>query len=144
MFHEEPIFGWGPGTYQFEYAPFQNHIELSTASTNHGDVGNAHSEYLGPLSESGLLGMLTFLSIVLLTIYYGIKVYRRQKDKKLKKIALLLTVGLSTYFLHGILNNFLDTEKLSVPFWGFIAIIVALDVYYSGEVEQINTSHSSS
>ena len=131
MFHEKPLFGWGPGTYQFEYGAFQKHIELSTASTNHGDIGNAHSEYLGPLSESGLLGSLTFLAIVFLTIYYGIKVYRRQKDKKLRQIALLLTVGLITYFIHGLLNNFLDTEKLSVPFWGFIAIIVALDVYHS-------------
>ena len=135
MFHEKPIFGWGPGTYQFEYGAFQKYSELSTASTNHGDIGNAHSEYLGPLSESGLLGSLSFLSIVLLTIYYGIKVYRRQKDKKLRQIALTLTVGLITYFVHGIMNNFLDTEKLSVPFWGFIAIIVAMDVYHSGEIE---------
>jgi len=138
MFQEKPIFGWGPGTYQFEYGAFQKHSELSTASTSHGDVGNAHSEYLGPLSESGLLGSLTFLAIVLLTIYYGIKVYRRQKDKKLRQIALLLTVGLVTYFIHGLLNNFLDTEKLSVPFWGFIAIIVALDVYYSGDEVKTN------
>jgi len=130
MFQEKPIFGWGPGTYQFEYGAFQKYSERSTASTNHGDVGNAHSEYLGPLSESGLLGALTFLTIVILTVYYGIRVYRRQKDKKLRQIALLLTVGLITYFVHGLMNNFLDSEKLSVPFWGFIAIIVALDVYY--------------
>jgi len=134
MFREKPTFGWGPGTYQFEYGAFQKHSERSTASTNHGDVGNAHSEYLGPLSESGLPGLLTFLSIVLLTIYYGIRVYRRQQDKKLRQIALLLTVGLITYFVHGLMNNFLDTEKLSVPFWGFIAIIVALDVYYMPEM----------
>jgi O-antigen ligase len=136
MFHEKPIFGWGPGTYQFEYGAFQKHSELSTASTNHGDIGNAHSEYLGPLSESGLLGSLSFLTIVFLTIYYGIRVYRRQKDKKLRQIALLLTVGLITYFVHGLMNNFLDTEKLSVPFWGFIAIIVALDVYHSDNVKE--------
>jgi O-antigen ligase len=133
MFREKPIFGWGPGTYQFEYGAFQKYSERSTASTNHGDIGNAHSEYLGPLAESGLLGSLSFASIVFLTIYYGIRVYRRQKDKKLRQIALLLTVGLITYFIHGLMNNFLDTEKLSVPFWGFIAIIVTLDVYYSGE-----------
>ena len=134
MFREKPVFGWGPGTYQFEYGVFQKYAERSTASTNHGDVGNAHSEYLGPLSESGLLGSLSFLSIVFLTIYYGVRVYRRQKDKKFRQIALLLTVGLITYFVHGLMNNFLDTEKLSVPFWGFIAIIVALDVYYSDKV----------
>ena len=129
MFREKPVFGWGPGVYQFEYGAFQKHAELSTASTNHGDVGNAHSEYLGPLSESGLMGAVTFLSIVFLTIYYGIKVYRGKQDKKLRQLSLFLTVGLVTYFIHGIMNNFLDTEKLSVPFWGFIAIIVALDVY---------------
>jgi hypothetical protein len=25
----------------------------------------------------------------------------------------------------------LDTDKASVPFWGFVAIIVAMDVYHS-------------
>ncbi len=39
-------------------------------------------------------------------------------------------LGLITYFAHGFLNNFLDTDKLSVPFWGFIAIIVALETYH--------------
>jgi hypothetical protein len=39
-------------------------------------------------------------------------------------------LGLITYFSHGVLNNFLDTDKLSVPVWGFIAILVALDVYH--------------
>ena len=29
------------------------------------------------------------------------------------------------------MNNFLDTDKASVPFWGFIAILVALDVYHN-------------
>jgi hypothetical protein len=37
-------------------------------------------------------------------------------------------LGLMTYYIHGIMNNFLDTDKLSVPFWGFTAIIVAIDI----------------
>jgi hypothetical protein len=37
-------------------------------------------------------------------------------------------LGLMTYYIHGIMNNFLDTDKLSVPFWGFSAIIVAIDI----------------
>jgi len=27
------------------------------------------------------------------------------------------------------MNNFLDTDKASVPFWGFTAMIVALDLF---------------
>ena len=41
-----------------------------------------------------------------------------------------LFLGLVTYFTHGMLNNFLDTDKASAPFWGFIAILVAYDVYH--------------
>jgi len=42
-------------------------------------------------------------------------------------------LGLVTYLVHGALNNFLDTDKASVPFWGFIGILVALDVYHARE-----------
>ena len=41
-------------------------------------------------------------------------------------------LGLFTYFVHGVLNNYLDTDKISVPFWGGIAIIVAIDIYHRG------------
>lgn len=131
MFKERPFLGWGPGTYQFKYAPFQFSYEKSTISTNAGDMGNAHSEYLGPLAESGVLGMLTFVAILVLVIYYGIRVFKYSATKENRLIALSVLIGLITYFIHGFLNNFLDTDKASVPFWGFIGIIVALDVYYS-------------
>jgi hypothetical protein len=39
-------------------------------------------------------------------------------------------LGLMTYFIHGVLNNYLDTDKASVPFWGFIAMLVAIDIYH--------------
>jgi hypothetical protein len=32
------------------------------------------------------------------------------------------------------MNNFLDTEKLALPFWGAIAIIVMADLYRSRDV----------
>ena len=41
---------------------------------------------------------------------------------------LAVVLGLVTYLVHGSLNNFLDTDKASVPFWGFAAMLVAADV----------------
>ena len=32
------------------------------------------------------------------------------------------------------MNNYLDTDKASVPFWGFIALIVAIDVYHKKNI----------
>jgi len=127
MFQSKPIFGYGPGTYMFQYAPFQSSGDLTIISTNFGDGGNAHSEYLGPLSEMGLLGFLFMLAIVIFTSYYAIvNYYYYDTDKR--KYILVLFLGFSTYAAHGILNNYLDTDKASVLFWTTISFIVALDL----------------
>lgn len=137
MFAEKPVFGWGPGTYMFQYAPFQMAREKTIISTNAGDMGNAHSEYIGPLAESGVMGTLTFMLIVITVIYTGIKVYLNTKRRRIKILSMCALMGLITYFIHGVLNNFLDTDKASVPFWAFVAMLVALDVYHVGDKEEL-------
>jgi len=129
MFAEKPLFGFGPGTYMFKYAPYQQKENRTIISTNSADGGNAHSEYLGPLAESGLFGMLTFLLIIGTVVYSAVQTYTRLNEKALKSLVLTALIGLVTYYMHGFLNNFLDTDKLSAPFWGFTAIIVTLDIY---------------
>lgn len=128
MFADRPVFGFGPGTYMFQYSPYQLNSDRTIISTNAGDGGNAHSEYLGPLSESGILGLLSFLILIAVVIYTAINTYTRVKDTQLKKVVLVALLGLVTYYVHGLMNNFLDTDKLSVPFWGFTAMIVAIDI----------------
>lgn len=136
MFAEKPIFGWGPGTYMFYYAPYQMSYERTIISTNEGDLGNAHSEYLGPLAEEGLLGPLTLIAIMIATIITGIRAIRHTNNKLLATIGLSAIVGLFTYYFHGVLNDFLDTDKASVPFWGFTALLVAIDVYYKTQTQK--------
>ena len=136
MFKERPIMGWGPGTYAFQYAPFQRSGEKTIISTNQGDLGNAHSEFLGPLAESGILGMLSFLFLMLMVYYKGMRLYYHLPKGDLKRLIFYTLLALTTYFIHGLLNNFLDTDKLAVPFWGFIAIIVAIDIYHRKEISQ--------
>lgn len=128
MFADKPVFGFGPGTYMFQYAPYQLNKDRTIISTNAGDGGNAHSEYLGPLAESGVLGMLTFMLLIGVVIYSAVNTYSRVQDPRLKQIVLAALLGLITYYVHGLMNNFLDTDKLSVPFWGFTAMIVAIDL----------------
>ncbi len=140
MFREHPVMGIGPGTYQFLYAPYQLSKEKTIISTKAGDRGNAHSEYIGPLTESGVFGLLSFLAIVVCVLYTAMKVYHKSDNKKIKFICLVLMLGLVTYYVHGILNNFLDSDKASVPFWGFTAIIVALDLYHSRQSQNMITA----
>ena len=136
MFQERPIVGWGPGTYQFIYGKYQRSYQLSTISTNSGNLGNAHSEYIGPMADQGIPGTLFTVLVFGMTFATGIKVYRNARDKQISNLAIAFTLGLFTYYVHGIFNNFLDTDKLSVPFWGFTAAIVALDLYFPKKIEE--------
>lgn len=141
MFKEKPIFGWGPGTYMFQYAPYQLSNERTIISTNAGDLGNAHSEYLGPLTESGVFGVLTILGFMITTLVYAFRVYKNSDDAWVRTFSLYSVLALITYYLHGFLNNFLDTDKITSLFWGYTAMIVALDVYHSNKKEKEEGVH---
>ena len=129
LWKESPVLGVGPGTYQFLYASYQKSYQLSVISTNAGNLGNAHSEYIGPMTEQGLPGVLLVVALFLTTFATGVRVYRTARDPAVARTALAFTLSLLTYYVHGVFNNFLDTDKLSVPFWAFTAVVVALDLY---------------
>jgi len=131
MFSDRKLFGFGPGTYQFQYGVFQRNDEKTYISTNFGDVGSSHSEYLGPLSEQGLPGMLLYMAICIATAVYASRYIIRSGNRSGRLLAKGLVLGLVTYYVHGFLNFFLDTDKASVPFWGFTAALTALQAYHA-------------
>lgn len=129
MFEEKPLLGFGPGTYAQKYAPYQRSQEMTVISTNFGSLGTAHSEYFLALSEQGLIGMLSFISLAIVFLVTGVRVVQKPGigyDERILGYAALL--GLCTYFIHAILNNFLDSDEASVPFWAMGAVLVALDL----------------
>lgn len=128
MIQERPVFGWGPGTYQFEYAPFQHGYYRTVISTDFGDGGNAHSEYIGPCAETGIPGAITVFVLVFMFLYCGIKTYIYSDDKTVRILSLCMTLALVSYYTHGVFNNFLDTDKLSVLVWAAMAVISVCDV----------------
>jgi putative inorganic carbon (HCO3(-)) transporter len=136
MWHDKPFFGYGPGTYQFQYGRYQRSYEKTRISTDFGTRGNAHSEYLGPLAETGVLGLLSILFVIGTTLYTGIRVYFTSKKRSIRIFSLAVLVGLVSYYFHGLLNNFLDTDKISVLFWGFTAMLVAMDIYHRDRPEE--------
>ena len=73
------------------------------------------------------------LALVIMTIVRAMRLFQRMPagpDRRLLSGAFL---GLVTYYIHGALNNFLDTDKASVPFWAFTTMIVLFDIKYAEE-----------
>lgn len=130
MFRDKPIFGFGPGTFTWQYAPYQLSYQMTIISTNFGTLGNAHSEYLGPLAEMGFLGFINWLGLVLTLAYFGVRNYYRAVDPKIKMLSLATILGYVTYFAHAFLNSYMEYDKIAMPFWCFAAIITITDLYF--------------
>lgn len=128
MVSERPVFGFGPGTFVFQYGPFQQSSEMTIISTNTGDLGDAHSEYFSAMSETGFPGMALWVGITLLTMATAFRVIYRTEDRKIKITALMALLGLVTYHTHAFLNNYSQYDKIAVPLWTFSAVIVVLDL----------------
>lgn len=128
MFEERPMLGFGPGTYQFQYSQFQLSGEMTWVSVRDGSVGGVHSEYLKPLSEMGVVGIILFVIIFGGTLKIGVDYTSVLPAGLDRKLVIGMTLGYITYLVHGIVNFFLDTDKSSVLFWGIVAAMVALDL----------------
>jgi len=130
MFKERPLIGFGPGTYQFQYGVFQVRSDMTRISTYDGDKGNAHSEYLGYLSESGLPGLLIYLVSIFIILNTSLKIIYKSNNKLLRQITIVVLLGLSTYYFHTLFNGFIDNIQIGALYFGSLAAITAIDLSY--------------
>lgn len=130
MWKDRPVLGFGPGTYVFCYAPYQEARYRTLISTNFGNQGNSHSEYLNPLSEAGFLGMFSLLMIIYVAISAAIRLLYQVTQPLQKVILVSVILGLVGYFTHGFLNHYSETTKIAPLIWGSLAIITAMDIYH--------------
>jgi putative inorganic carbon (hco3(-)) transporter len=128
MFKERPLTGFGPGTYQFTYIPYQEPDLMNRLSVTNpfeppeGSGGTAHSEYLLALSEMGILGLIGWIVLLGRWIFIAFEKSRNHPNRWLIIAAM---AGLSTYFFHANFNNFLTTDKFAFLFWGTAAWLIA-------------------
>ncbi|MCA0426958.1 MAG: O-antigen ligase family protein [Bacteroidetes bacterium] len=134
MAAEKPIVGFGPGAYSFTYAPYQDPEFKTPITTAFGDQGHAHSEFLNPLAETGWPGMLTIVAVLLLVFHFGLNLVYHSPIIQVRMFSAAILLGLITYYIHGLLNNYSEQDKIAVLIWGAFAMITAMDLYHKNEL----------
>lgn len=129
MWEDDPWTGLGPGTYAMEYGRYQKAHYITPVSTKRGDNGTAHNEFLLALSEMGAPGAILVFILFVVPVFRGIRGYNRTTHHNSKMLYLGVTFALVAYDIHALVNNFLDQDKVAATYFGFLAIIVALDRY---------------
>ena len=113
MIMVHPLFGWGWGLYWFYYPRFD--YLLQTAGLK---VFHAHNSYLHYAAEIGIVGLVIFLAIMTLAIYYSIVRARLAGYREyhyLTAVFIALAVLLMT-------DHVLFNTRMSILFWLFLGI----------------------
>ncbi len=130
MGRDKPITGYGPGTFQFLYLPYQLNSEMTRISVQsqffikEGKGGTAHSEYLLSLSEGGIPALLSWVLLIGVLFIQSFSYLRVSRNNENKYLVTLLITGLTTYFIHAFFNNFLNTINFGVYFWVVVGLLM--------------------
>ena len=126
MTKARPLTGFGPGTYQFKYGSFQDAYYMTRISTFDGDKGNAHSEYLNLLAESGIPGLLILILLIAGAVIYGRSALNYYSGSTEGVVVLIALLGLASYYVHGFVNCFIDSDKAAPLVYSCLAIIALM------------------
>lgn len=127
MMEARPLFGFGPGVYAMEYSPYQESQFKTHISTNQGTSGTAHNEFLLAASELGIPGALLVALLYFVSLRAAWLGFQRSQNAQHKTLYAIAFCGLTTYYVHALVNNFLDQDKVAIPVYLCLALIVALD-----------------
>ncbi|MDP2741124.1 MAG: tetratricopeptide repeat protein, partial [bacterium] len=146
---ESPIFGSGPGTFVYDFSKFKN------ASFNQGSLWNVtfnkgSSKVLNLTATTGILGILSFLALIGVVLFYGVKFMLRQKqsksapaeEKKENNRFLILTGGILVCFIVQTVGYFLYNSNLSLDFLYFFLLASLVGLFF-GERKTFSLDPSS-
>lgn len=130
MLKESPVLGIGPGNFQNKYLEFQKYFPpyLEWA------VPQPHNLFLAFWLQSGLLGLMGFLSLLFFIFKKIFEVIKNKKDA-------LLVAPLLGFFIYTILHGLIDTpywkNDLSFLFW--VCIFLTFSAYNTYKQNLKNT-----
>jgi O-antigen ligase len=105
-----------------------------------GGFADTHNIYIKILAEQGLIGILIFLIILFLSLWYGWKLYKRADDTFLKGLGL----GFVTCIIALMITNFFGDRWTYLPigayFWVFLGLVVRGNMIVDSEVKHLKHS----
>lgn len=119
MFRERPLLGHGPGTFRLIHGRY---LSLPAWDTR----VNANSLYLELLAGVGLLGLVTFASLIAVVIFTPITPLRKPLSGPAAPWISGVVAALLALLLHGLVDYFLDFTSMYLLFWTLLGILVAM------------------
>lgn len=116
MAAEGPIFGIGFGP--FNYANY-----LNPAYVTDVHVASTHNVYLDFLLFTGAVGLLCYLTLLLLATVRSVRLFRHGAERQPRLYALAILAVLAGWTLHGLVDVTYFSFGRVMPFWMLLAFL---------------------
>ncbi|MGC9365381.1 MAG: O-antigen ligase family protein [Fidelibacterota bacterium] len=128
MVRDYPLLGVGYGNYGYQYLNYQAKFFSNPENLIYQDkaVGlkEAHSEIFHVLAETGVIGLLLFVSIIIVCFRYALKVFQRNQHEKDRLLFLrYIIASFIIICVHALVDNVLHVLPVALLFYFIIAII---------------------
>lgn len=118
--------GSGPGTFSYDFSKYKSK-DINQTSLWNVNFNAGASKILTTVSEAGILGLLAFLAVMALALFYGAKYVWNRKTTQ-ESLAVYLAVGLWSGIISLAAGYFLHNGNVALDFTYFfmIALLTAL------------------
>jgi len=127
MLKDKPIYGLGIGTFKYHYLDYQADylIDHPNYIRNSGKAAEAHNEYLQFAAEIGIIGLISFLSIIFTFYYIVYQYFEKEHDKNKLLIIFGILMGLTSYLVHCLFTFPFHVPVLGATFFILIGLATA-------------------
>jgi O-antigen ligase len=123
MIQEEPLHGFGPGTFYFHYKHFTV-SSFKTYVSDNPERSGIHNYFLMMCVEQGLPGFLLFVILLITAFMQGEKIYHRVQSPALKRMVMASLLCFVLINLMMMMNDLVETDKLGSLFFMSLAMLV--------------------
>jgi O-antigen ligase/thioredoxin-like negative regulator of GroEL len=123
MIADNPLTGVGAGNWKLHSANYYKGLGLGKKQLNWIEP---HNDFLWVFAEKGVFGIILFLSIFIITLYYLLKVIKTSNDYQSRLLALLLIGGLLSYLVTSLFDFPLERINQQIYLAFFLASAIIL------------------
>jgi len=128
MWRQHAISGAGPGTFWLSFPAYQSPLfwKTKTVQTRTMVVTHAHNELLQFLAETGVLGSLAWLWLLVSVMVAGARASRGGNGGQKRLLAAAIVGGMAGLLVHSLTNVVFPVPSLSALFWLLAGVLFGL------------------
>ncbi len=131
------IMGVGAGNWKISMLPYYN----TNFERNYENWRRPHNDFLWVLSEKGIIGLLLYLMIFLIIIYYSIRIFLKETDKDKLLFTSLMLSGIGGYLVITMVT--FPLERINHQIYLMLIMASIISLYFKETSTRKSKKHSS-